>query len=155
MQHLLDFIHEHNLEQQLYLVVEAPEGALSLTWKRQTEADDEWEVQLATGEGAVELVHYGDLIDHLELREVDLAAVERELRAIVLTNIAVADVVLRDARQALGNEAVQRRLFELRASATLLSAAQARFGVSAPCLSLIRGEALESSPSIGRLTLVR
>jgi hypothetical protein len=155
MQHLLDFIHEHNVEQQLYLVVEAPDGALSLTWRRQAGADDEWEVQSATGEGAIELVHYGDLVDHLEEREVDLAAVERELRAIVLTHIAVADVVLRDARQVLGNEAVQRRLFELRASASRLSAAQAQVSEPRTFLTLVRGEAVESSARIGRLTLVK
>lgn len=155
MQHLLDFIHEHSVEQQLYLVVEMPEGALSLTWRRQAGADDQWEVQSATGEGAIELVHYGDLVDHLEAREVDLVAVERELRAIVLTHIAVADVVLRDAREVLGNEAVQRRLFELRASASQLSAAHARISEPRPALTLIRGEAAESSACIGRLTLVK
>jgi hypothetical protein len=155
MQHLLDFIHEHNLEQQLYLVVETPEEAISLTWRRQPGADDQWEVQSATGDGEVELVHYGDLLEHLEEREVDLTAVERELRAIVLTNIAVADFVLRDARQVLGSEAVQRRLFELRASASQLSAAQAQVSEPRPVLTLIHGEALASSPRIGRLTLVR
>jgi hypothetical protein len=155
MQHLLDFIHEHNLEQQLYLVVETPEGAISLTWRRQPDADDQWEVQSATGEGAIELVHYGDLLDHLEAREVDLVGIERELRAIVLTNIAVADVVLRDARQALGNEAVQRRLFELRATASQLSAAQEQVREPRPILMLIHGEAVHSSPRTGQLTLVR
>lgn len=155
MQHLLEFIHEHNLEQQLYLVVETPEEAIALTWRRQPGADDQWEVQSATGEGEVELVHYGDLLDHLEELEVDLVAVERELRAIVLTNIAVADVVLRDGRQVLGNEAVQRRLFELRASASQLSAAHAQLSERGPILTLIRGEAVLSSPRTGRLTLVR
>lgn len=155
MQHLLDFIHEHNLEQQLYLVVETPEGALSLTWRRQADADGQWEVQSACGEGAVELVHYGDLLDHLEQREVDLTGLERELRAIVLTNIAVADVVLRDARQVLGNEAVQRRLFELRASASQLSAAHVQLSEPRPMLTLIRGAASKSSPRTGQLTLVR
>lgn len=155
MQHLLDFIHEHNLKQQLYLVVETPEGAISLTWRRQPGADDQWEVQSATGQGAVELVHYGDLLDHLEAREVDLVGIERELRAIVLTNIAVADVVLRDARQALGNEAVQRRLFELRATASQLSAAKEQLSEPRPSLTLIPGEAVHSSPRTGQLTLVR
>lgn len=155
MQHLLDFIHEHNLEQQLYLVVETPEEPISLTWRRQPGADDLWEVQSATGEGEVQLVHYGDLLDHLEEREVNLAAVERELRAIVLTNIAVADIVLRDARQALGNEAVQRRLFELRASASQLSAATQAHSEPRPSLTLIPGEAAHSSARIGRLKLVR
>ena len=155
MQHLLDFIHEHNLEEQLYLVVETPEEAISLTWRRQPGADDQWEVQSATGEGEVELVHYGDLLDHLEEREVDLASVERELRAIVLTNIAVADVVLRDGRHVLGNEAVQRRLFELRASASQLSAAPAQLSEPRPILTLIPGEAVERSPRTGKLALVR
>jgi hypothetical protein len=155
MQHLLDFIHEHNLEQQLYLVVETPAEAISLTWRRQPGADDQWEVQSASGEGEVELVHYGDLLDHLEEREVDLAAVERELRAIVLTNIAVADVVLRDARQLLGNEAVQRRLFELRASASQLSAARVQLEDPRPSLTLIHGEVTVSSPRRGQLKLVR
>ncbi|HET8935128.1 MAG TPA: hypothetical protein VFN67_16885 [Polyangiales bacterium] len=155
MQHLLDFIHEHSLDQQLFLVVETPEGALSLTWRRNEDADGLWDVSPASGEQPGEQVHYGDLLDHLEVREVDLAAFERELRAIVLTHIAVADIVLRDARRALGPEVVQQRLLELRATATKLSAAQARVQEAATCLTLIQGEAVMPSARIGRLKLIR
>lgn len=154
MQHLLDFIHQHSLDQQLFLVVETPEGALSLTWQRSEEADGLWDVGPASGEEPGERVHYGDLLDHLEAREVDLDALERELRAIVLTHIAVADIVLRDAKQTLGPELVQQRLFELRASATKLSAARA-LEEAQPSLTLIQGEAVVPTARIGRLKLVR
>ena len=79
---------------------------------------------------------------------------ERELRAIVLTHIAVADIVLRDAKRALGPEVVQQRLFELRA-ATTLSAAQARVQETEPSLTLIQGEAVVPSARIGKLKLIR
>lgn len=154
MQHLLDFIHEHSLDQQLFLVVETPEGALSLTWRRSEDADGLWDVSPASGDEPGERVHYGDLLDYLEVREVDLDALERELRAIVLTHIAVADIVLRDAKQALGAEVVQQRLFELRA-ASQLSAAQARLQETEPSLTLIQGEAVVPSARIGKLKLIR
>lgn len=155
MQHLLDFIHEHSLDQQLFLVVETPEGALSLTWRRDEAADGLWDVGSASDEAPGERVHYGDLIDYLEEREVDLTALEHELRAIVLTHIAVADIVLRDARQALGPEVVQRRLYELRATATRLSAAEARVREERPSMTLIQGEAVETTARIGRLKLIK
>lgn len=155
MQHLLDFIHEHSLDQQLFLVVETPEGALSLTWRRNEDADGLWDVSAASGEEPGERVHYGDLLDYLEVREVDLDALERELRAIVLTHIAVADIVLRDAKRALGPEVVQQRLFELRATTSKLSAAQASMQQTEPCLTLIQGEAATPSARIGRLKLIR
>jgi hypothetical protein len=155
MQHLLEFIHEHSLDQQLFLVVETPEGALSLTWQRDEAADGLWDVGPASGEQPGERVHYGDLIDYLEQREVDLTALERELRAVVLTHIAVADIVLRDAKQALGPEVVQRRLYELRATASKLSAAQARVREERPSMTLIQGEAVEPTARIGRLKLIK
>jgi hypothetical protein len=150
MQHLLDFIHEHNFEQQLYLAVQTPEGSLRLTWQRQENLDDLWQVSAADG-GEPELVHCGDLLDHLEERGVDLAAFARELRGIVLTQLEVADILLRDAKQLLGPEVVQRRLFELRGSALKLSAAQD----TRPSLTLLQGEAVAPSARTGKLTLVR
>jgi hypothetical protein len=155
MQHLLDFIHKNSLEQQLYLVVEAGTGPLSLTWQRQAETDDLWEVQPVAGDEPAEHVHSGDLLDHLEGREVDLADLERELRAVVLTHVAVADVVLRDAKQVLGPAVLQSSLFELRSTALKLSAAEGRVRDARPSLTLIPGEAVESSARIGQLTLVR
>lgn len=155
MQHLLDFIHQHSLEQQLYLVVEAPRGALALTWQRQEDADDMWEVQALSGDEPVERVHFGDLLDHLEEHEVDPEDVERELRAVVLTHIAVADVVLRDAKQVLGPAVVQSSLFELRSTALKLTAAQAQEREARPSLTLIHGQAVETSARSGRLSLVR
>jgi hypothetical protein len=157
MQHLLDFIHEHSLEQQLYLTVEAPAGALALTWQRQAGEDDVWEVRaLAADSGEeVEHVHYGDLLDHLEERGADLSALASELRAIVLTYVAVADVVLSDARQLLGPVALQQRLYELRPSRNPSALAEARMPEPRLSLTVVKGEAAEPSARTGKLQLVR
>jgi hypothetical protein len=68
--------------------------------------------------------------------------------------MAVADVVLQDAKQLLGPAVVQSRLFDLRSSASQLSAAQVRVSEPRTSLMLIRGEAVETSPRTGQLKLV-
>ena len=44
MKHLLDFIYDHVVEEQLYLVVETPAGDLELMWQRSGIADV-WQVR--------------------------------------------------------------------------------------------------------------
>ena len=107
MQHLLDFIQEHSLEERVHLAVPGEDGRLELTWRRSPGSDDLWHV-CAEDEGRIEPVHFGDLLDHLELRGADMAALERELQAIVRIQVACADVVLREARQVLGHDVVRR-----------------------------------------------
>lgn len=82
MQHLLDFIHEHIRENQLYLVVDSAEGEIELRWQRQ-DGDDVWQLRVKQAGSGAEVVHYGDLLDHLEALGADMSAVERELHAIV------------------------------------------------------------------------
>lgn len=108
MQHLLDFIQEHSLEERVHLAVPGEDGGLELSWRRSPGSDDLWHVRAAGDEGQSELVHFGDLLDHLELRGADMAALERELQAIIQTQVACADIVLREARQVLGHDVVRR-----------------------------------------------
>ena len=107
MQHLLDFLHQHPLEQHFYLVVDSADGELELSWRRHS-ADDLWQVRKHKPNAKAELVHYGDLLEHLDDRGADMKAVERELSALLVSQLAYADTVLRDAEQIFGREFVER-----------------------------------------------
>jgi hypothetical protein len=155
MQHLLDFVHEHTLEERLYLVVDSPEGELELTWQRGAVHDGVWQVKRRNVDEAPARVHYGDLLDHLEAMGADMGAMGRELHALVMTQIAFADVVLRDATQLLGYETVQMVVAGHRSFALQLKAAVERVTGPARRLELVPGGASESSAGTGNLTLVR
>jgi hypothetical protein len=155
MQYLLDFVHEHTLEEQLYLVVSAPQGELELTWRRRVGQDDVWQVKRRDGEEAPAHVHYGDLIDYLETSGADMGAMGRELHALVMTQIAFADAVLRDATQLLGYEAVQQVVAGHRSFAVQLKAAVERITGPARRFELVPGGAAETTAGTGNLTLVR
>jgi hypothetical protein len=105
MQHLLDFIHEHTLEEQLYLVAPTPAGELELLWQR-CPGQDNWQIRPRQCEGPYELIGRAELLGNLERRGVDMASVERELNVMAMTQIAFADLVLRDATRQLGAEFV-------------------------------------------------
>ena len=109
MQHLLDFVHEHTLEEQLYLVVETSTGALELLWQRRQDASS-WQVREYKSEAAYELIARAALIDTLRAKGANMERVERELRAIAMTQIAFADMLLRDAHAALGRDFVYSAL---------------------------------------------
>src|SRR5262245_27197222 len=107
MQQLLDFIHEHTLEEQLYFIAPSRTGGLELTRQRPV-APDYWQVRPSACEGPAELVHRRNLLSALSARAVDMLKVERELQSIVVTQIAFADMVLRDASALLGTDGVRR-----------------------------------------------
>lgn len=109
MQHLLDFVHDHNLEEQLYLVVDGSAGALELLWER-GQHQDAWQVRPHKSEVAYELVPRDALVEVLRARGVFMERLECELRAIAMTQIAFADMLLRDAERALGREFVYEAL---------------------------------------------
>lgn len=155
MQHLLDFVHEHTLEERLYIVVDSPDGELELTWQRGPLQDGAWQIKRRNLEEAPAHVHYGDLLDHLEAMGADMGAMGRELHALVMTQIAFADVVLRDAAQLLGYETVQSIVAGHRSFALQLKAAVERIAGPARRFELVPGGASESSAGTGNLTLVR
>lgn len=109
MQYLLDFVHEHTLEEQLYLVVDTSDGQLELLWQRR-EDPGSWQVRPHRSEAGFETVARADLIDALRAKGADMGRVERELRAIAMTQIAFADMLLRDANECLGRDFVNAAL---------------------------------------------
>lgn len=154
MQHLLDFIHEHSLEQQLYIAVPSSDGDLELLWQRRS-GDNVWQVQLRGGAGEAELIHAGDLLDHLESRGANMEAIERELRALALVQIAFADLVLQDARQVLGADAVRQAVVGYRGFVSELQAAAARLAPPERSLAVVQGAGdAQTEPRTGHLKLV-
>jgi hypothetical protein len=155
MQYLLDFIHEHTLEHQLYLSVRTSDGDLDATCQRQLGQDDVWAVRPRDGEAPAAVVHYGDLLEHLEERGADMAAIERELRTIIATQIAFADSVLRDATHVLGRDVVQRTVADQRGLMRDLQITIERLTTPAASLALVDGGGAQTAVRAGHLTLVR
>lgn len=155
MQHLLDFIHENTLERHVYLVVASPEGDLELSWQHQPVADGLWHVRPHRSQEPGTLIHYGDLLDFLESLGADMQALERELEALVITHVAFADGVLRQARQVLGAELVQQTLMDQRAFASQLQAAVTRMIQPVRSMKVVPGGGAQTRARTGHLTLVR
>lgn len=155
MQHLLNFIQEHTLEDQLYFVASCPAGALELTWRR-NEARDHWQVRPYRTAGPAELVPRGELIHSLQARDADMAGVKRELHAMLAALIAFADMVLREANQQLGPDLVERFVRGQRDFLQELQAAVEQLAVRpAPSMELIEGGGAETRLRAGHLSLVR
>ena len=106
MQHLLDFVHEHTLEEQLYIVVEAQAGELELLWQRRHHPSS-WQLRPHKSDAPYQMVERESLLHTLAERAADMERVETELRAIVMTQIAYANLLLHDARENLGQELLQ------------------------------------------------
>ena len=155
MQHLLDFIHEHTLEERLYLVAATPQGELEMTWERSPGADDMWLIRPRGSQISPVYIHAGDLLDYVEALGADMRAIEGELQALVMTQIAFADVVLRDAREVLGYEVVQQVVAGHRSFALQLKATIESLTGPARRFELVEGGAAQTPASTGHLTLVR
>jgi hypothetical protein len=151
MQQLLDFVHEHAVEDRLCWVVPAGQGELELRWQRSDPS--QWRLRTRPGQAPWQGVPRAALLSELERRGADMLAVERELHALVATQIAFAEIVLRDATRLLGSEAALQAREEF---LTLLRAALAQLAApEAPSLQVIAGDATESSARSGQLTLIR
>ncbi|MEY4514041.1 MAG: hypothetical protein RLZZ450_6163, partial [Pseudomonadota bacterium] len=105
MQHLLDFIHDHRFEEQLYCVLQATGGELELSWCRSSDPLH-WQVRRQKSQSAAERIPRTRLLAYLAEHGADLAEFERELKAAVTSQIVVAHHLLTDARSALGEELV-------------------------------------------------
>jgi hypothetical protein len=94
-------------------------------------------------------------LDALEQRGADMPALERELQAVVVTRIAFADMLLRQAKQVLGDEAVRRSLAEHREFELQLRAAVARILPPDQPVTLLAGGGAQTAMRTGHLKLVR
>jgi hypothetical protein len=157
MQHLLDFIHNHVVEEQLYLVAETPAGELELLW--QSSAGGEfWQLRPNRCEGPWQRVARGELLGNLQGRGANMVAVERELHGLVATQIVFADLILRDARKLLGADAVRDALHSYREFVALLQAAVHALVASdsaRPTLTVVNGDAAQTPTRSGHLTVIR
>jgi hypothetical protein len=155
MQHLLDFIHDHVVEEQLYLVVETPAGDLELIWQRSGSADV-WQVRPSGCEGPWELVPRSDLLRHLAARAANMVDLERQLHGLVATQIVFADLILRDAHKLLGDDAVRKALRSYREFVALLQASVRQLLEPArPSLVVVPGDAAQTPTRSGHLTVIR
>jgi hypothetical protein len=154
MQHLLDFVHDHLLDEHLYCVVPSEEGDLELSWRRQLDPQH-WEVRRARSDDPADLrlVPRAQLLATLELRGADLGAFERELRASVAVQIVLASQLLVDARSTLGDDTVEAVLRGHREFARELVAAVS--SLTAPRLTLHEGAGARTDLRTGHLALVR
>jgi hypothetical protein len=155
MQHLLDFIQEHTLEEQMYFVAQCPAGDLELQWRR-AEAQDHWQIRPGRCEGPWKRIHRSDVIRELESRHADMVGVKQELTAMLAAQIAFADMVLRDAKQELGRDLVQRYVLAHQGFLTELQAAVEQLVVRPRAsLVMVSGGGAQTSVRAGKLTLVR
>jgi hypothetical protein len=160
MQHLLDFVHEHTLEEQLYIVVEVAAGELELLWQRRHHPGS-WQLRPHNSDSAYQTVQRESLLDALTERGANMERVETELRAIVMTQIAYASLLLGDARSHLGSEILQAATIgheELSSGLTgaiteLVIKPRSR-RVPKPQLQLLLGGGVQSETRSGHLRIV-
>jgi hypothetical protein len=155
MQHLLDFIQEHTLEEQLYFAVPTGTGDLELSWRR-SDAPDHWHVRPKRSAGPWELVSRSELVLQLETRGADMNAVKCELNAMLAAQIAFADMVLRDANQQLGQKVVERYVRGHRDFIVDLQAAIEKLTAPVkPKMVLVAGGGVQTETRAGHLSIVR
>jgi len=152
MQYLLDFVHDHVLEEQLYCVLPAHGAELAVLWRRNADPLH-WEIRPTKSDAAPERVARAQLVHVLTERGADLGSFERQLRAVVEAQIVVAHQLLSDARHVLGTDTVDTALDNHRAFARELVEAVTR--LTAPALTVLRGEGVRSHVRSGHLALVR
>jgi len=154
MQHLLDFIQEHTLEEQHYLVAKCPSGELELFWRRHDSADF-WQVRPKRCEGPFEHVHRRVLVAYLEARNADLEAFKQELHAMLAAQIAYAEIILRNANDQLGRDLVQRFVLGQQSFIEQLQAAAQNLTARQPRMSVVDGGQAQTALRTGHLSLVR
>lgn len=162
MQHLLDFVHEHTLDEQLYLVVRSRAGELELRWQRAHNPDC-WEVRKKRSliNGPWESISRSELLTKLEARGTAMEQLESELRAVAVTQIVFADMVLCDARKALGRDLVRKAVLSHRDFVGELRSALSKWTTDVqvevqprPSVSLIKGGGASTEARRGHLSLV-
>jgi hypothetical protein len=158
MQYLLDFIHEHTVDDQLYLVTGSRSGQLELSWDRRADPEH-WRARIRLSEGPWELIPRRSLLAVLAGKGADLVKITRELQVMAATQIAFADTVLRDARRVLGPDVVQGVINENRAFVDDLRAAVELLipGSMSPArtsLVAISGGGAQTEPRAGHLSPV-
>ncbi|HET6336008.1 MAG TPA: hypothetical protein VFG30_22430 [Polyangiales bacterium] len=154
MQHLLDFIIEHTLEEQHYLVARCPSGELEMFWRRQ-EAGDFWLIRPKRCEGPFEHIHRRDVIAHLQARGADLEGFKQELHAMLAAQIAYAELILRNANNQLGRDLVERFALGQRSFIEQLQAAAHGLIASQPRMVVVKGGQAQTAVRTGHLSLVR
>ena len=155
MQHLLDFIQEHTLEEQLYFVAQRAGEELEVLWRR-GERGDHWQIRPKCCEGPWELVPRNTLIEALSARGVDMAGVKNELHSLLAIQIAFADMVLRDANQQLGSDVVERFVIGQQGFLEELHRAVEQLTIGArPSMVVVEGGGAQTTVREGHLSLVR
>jgi hypothetical protein len=157
MQYLLDFVLDHTLEDQLYLVLQAAEGELELLWQRRNDANT-WQVRRYKSEADFERVERSKLLEVLAARGADMTRVERELRAIALTQVAFADMLLRNANETLGRSVVRTAVMEHQDFLSELQSTVAQFIIppaqSKPKMEVLSGGGAQSEARSGHLRVI-
>jgi hypothetical protein len=154
MQHLLDFIQEHTLEEQLYVVAPCASVDLELFWRR-SDSPDFWHVRPKPCVGPLELVHRRMLIEYLESRRANMDAFKQELHAMLAAQIAYADLILRDANDQLGNDLVQRYVRGQQAFIEQLQQAAQSLISNRPRMVVVNGGQAQTALRTGHLSVVR
>jgi len=157
MQHLLDFVQEHMISDQLCIRVDSGAGEIEVLQRRQPDRDSAWYVRVIPSADAAVRVPHTQLLATLQAQGVDMLAFERELHALLATQVTFAELVLRDAAQLLSaernasaHEAQRELLGILWLSLQELEQAEPE----RPALRAISGEAGETPARAGHLSLV-
>src|SRR4051812_35303674 len=153
MQHLLDFIHQHSVDPEVYLLTGARPGDFELLWQRKDQPEH-WFVRPFGCEGPAQLVHRTRLLTELAARRVDMARIERELHGMCAAQIAFADMVLSAAREQLGGDLVQGALRDYQTFLSELRATVQRLTEQPRSMVPIAGGGARSEARSGHLRVV-
>ena len=151
MQEIIDFIHEHTLENQVYVVAPRTRDGVEFEICFRRDGGRSWRVR-RRGAGAWAQVERTGIVQYLRVLGIDMTALENELRCTILTQVIFADMVLRDARKLLGPDVIRRTILDTRDFVGELR--QTLQNLTRKRLSLIEGGGEQSESRQGHLSLV-
>jgi hypothetical protein len=111
MQTIIDFIDRYAIDPHIYVVASTRSGhqRFELFWDR--EATEHWRLRVL-GQADWERCPSARLIQKLREIELDMAAVEQQLRTVAMTQVVFAETLSAEAREVFGAESVRRALVE-------------------------------------------
>ena len=156
MQYLLDFVQDHMLGDQLRIRLGSAAGELELLHARGAAENTCWQVRATASCEPARNVPRAQLLDYLRALDVDMSALQSELHTLLATQVTFAEVVLRDAAQALGLQPTAAAREARRELLGILWLSLQELGPEPerPSLRVVNADAAETPARPGHLTLV-
>jgi hypothetical protein len=126
MQTILDFIDRYAIDPHIYVVASTrdSQARFEMFWDR--EATDHWRIRVF-GSTDWERCSSARFIVRLMELDLDLAAVEQQLRTVALTQVVFAETLTAEAKEVFGADSIRRALLDHAAFLNDLRGIVARF----------------------------